>query len=325
MSDGSLLTRGQRQIKARWLAFRLARLQEQMDLDPSKAILLFASPRGGSTWLEEMLGTIAGTATIWEPLDLERGSGIRELGFAWRQHIPEGTEWPEAEDFFMRLFSGKVLTPYLAQATTPAELRAADQLIVKFVRGHLLLPWLAKRFSLPRPVLLVRHPCAVVASMMQHGAWDTHPIPPPRPTAQRHGELMMRFHDIAGPINSKEEYLAYIWCSTHAFLLKHPLNDKAWTTITYEELLLHTEATLRKVFTPWGIPVPQEALEISKRPSRTTRSGSPTAKPLDQLSHWQSQLDPAQQDRILRMLQRFDVDLYGSDPLPRVRFTPGPQ
>ncbi len=322
MSTGSLLTRGQRFLGRRWLAFRLGRLQQQMQADPSKAILLFASPRGGSTWLEEMLATIPRTATIWEPLDLDRGTGPRELDLAWRQHIPEGTRWPEAEELFSRLLSGKVLSPYLAQATTPAELRAADRLIVKLVRGHLLLPWLVERFPLPKPVLLVRHPCAVVASMIKHGAWDAHPIPPPRPASHRHDELMIHYHDIAGPITTKEEYLAFIWCSTHAYLLKNPLNDKAWTTITYEELLLDTEATLKKVFTPWGMPVPQEALEISKRPSRTTRPGSPTEQPLDRISHWCSQLDPGQQDRILRMLQRFDVDLYDSDPLPLKRFTP---
>ncbi len=324
MSSGSLITRGQSFIERRWLAIRLARLQGHMQADPSKAILLFASPRGGSTWLEEMLGSMPHTATIWEPLDLERGTGFRELNFAWRQHIPEGIRWQEAEEQFNQLFSGKILSPYLAQATTPSELRAADRLIVKFVRGHLLLPWLVERFPLPKPVLLVRHPCAVVASMMKHGAWDSQPLPLPRPVAHRHDALMMHYHDIAGPITTKEDYLAFIWCSTHAYLLKHPLNDKAWTTITYEELLLHTEATLNKVFTPWGIPVPQEALEISKRPSRTTRPDSPTAQPMDQLSHWKSKLDEGQQDRILRMLERFDVDLYGADPLPRKRFTASP-
>ena len=325
MSSASLISRGQSLIERRWLAIRLARLQGHMQANPSKAILLFASPRGGSTWLEEMLATIPRTATIWEPLDLDRGTGFHELGFGWRQHIPDGSRWPEAEEQFKELFSGKVLSPYLAQATTPAELRAADRLIVKFVRGHLLLPWLVERFALPKPVLLVRHPCAVVASMMKHGAWASHPIPPPRPAAHRHDELMMHYHDIAGPITTKEEYLAFIWCSTHAYLLKHPLNDKAWTTITYEELLLNTEATLKKVFTSWEMQVPQEALEISQQPSRTTRPGSPTAQPLDQLSHWQSQLDQGQKGRILRMLQRFDVDLYDTDPLPRKRFTAGEQ
>lgn len=322
MPTGSLLARGQLLLERRWLAFRLARLQADMQADPTKAILLFASPRGGSTWLEEMLGTMPRTATLWEPLDLDRGTGFRELGFGWRQHIPEGTRWPEAEDLFSRHFSGKVLSPYLAQATTPAELRAADRLIVKFVRGHLLLPWLVERFPMPKPVFLVRHPCAVVASMIKHGAWKGHPIPPPQPAAHRHDELVRHYHDIAGAIQTEEEYLAYIWCSTHAYLLKHPLNDKAWTTITYEELLLNTEATLKKVFASWGMQVPPEALEISKRPSRTTRPGSPTAEPMDQLSHWRSKLDQGQKDRILRMLQRFDLDLYGADPLPLKRFTP---
>ncbi len=304
-------------------AMQLHWLQGRMRADPAKAILLFASPRGGSTWLEEILGTIPRTATIWEPLDLENVPQFRQLGFAWRQHIPTGESWPEAEELFIRLFSGGLLSPYLAQATTPMALRRADRLIVKFVRGHLLLPWITERFQVPRPVLLVRHPCAVVASMRKHGAWKGHAIPPPPPPPHRYDALVRELHGLAKGITTEEEYLAYIWCLTHAHLLHHPLNDAAWTTITYEELLLNTEATLRKVFTAWGMELPAAALEVATRPSRTTKPGSPTQDPQQQLAHWQKQLSQDQQQRIFAVLDRFGIGLYGADPMPNEACTPG--
>lgn len=309
-------------VRRQELEIRLRLIQRHVQADPSKALLLFASPRGGSTWLEEMLATIPRTATIWEPLELDEFSGFRKLGFAWRQHIPEAKGWPEAEELFRKLFGGKVLTSYLAQATTPTKLCEADRLIVKFVRGHLLLPWLVARFALPKPVFLVRHPCAVVASMMKFGAWKAHPIPAPPPTPHRHDGLMNEYHQRAAPINTMEEYLAYIWCCMHAYLLHHPLNDKAWTTVTYEELLLHTKATLHKIFNAWGMEVPHAALQMATQPSRTTRPGSPTQDPMQQLVHWQQQLGPEQKERILKMLERFGIGLYGPAPFPNARFTP---
>lgn len=292
-----------------------------MHADPAKAILLFASPRGGSTWLEEILATIPRTATIWEPLDLENVPQFRQLGFAWRQHIPEGEPWPAAEALFTRLFAGRLLSPYLAQATTPAELHRAERLIVKFVRGHLLLPWIAARYPVPRPVLLLRHPCAVVASMQKHGAWKRHPVPPPPPPHHRYDGLVREQHRLAGRITTMEEYLAYVWCLTHAYLLAHPLNDKAWTTITYEELLMNTGPTLRKVFDAWGMEVPPAAMAAATRPSRTTRPGSPTVDPLQQLAHWRTQLSTQQQQQVLGMLERFGINLYGPGPMPNITYT----
>ncbi|MBK9421161.1 MAG: hypothetical protein IPN44_08910 [Flavobacteriales bacterium] len=293
-----------------------------MHLDPSKAILIFASPRGGSTWLEEILATIPGSATLWEPLNVDEVRAFKQIGFAWRQHIPEQETWPEAEQLFRQLFQGRLLSPYLAQATSLQGLKMADRAIVKFVRGHLLLPWLIGRFSPPRPVLLVRHPCAVVSSMLKHGAWNNLPVPPPVPAPHRYDERVRSYHALAGTVNTIEERLALIWCMDHAYLLQHPQNDLAWTTITYEELVLRTPDTLAKVFAPWGMEVPALALQRSKQPSRTSPPGPhPTARE-EQLTAWQRSLSAVQQERVIAMVERFGIDLYGRDALPLQSYTP---
>jgi hypothetical protein len=293
-----------------------------MQADPRKAILLFASPRGGSTWLEEVLSTIPATATLWEPLNVDEVPAFRRIGFAWRQHIPETERWPEAEQLFLELFQGRLLSPYLAQATDLRRLRAAERMLVKCVRGHLLLPWLVRRFNLPKPVLLVRHPCAVVASMMKHGAWSNLPIPLPPLPEHRYDTLVRSYHQLAGPVRTLEERLALIWCIDHAYLLGHPLNDVAWTTITYEELLLRTGDTLAKVFAPWGMAPPANAIAKARQPSRTTVPGSRPHDPDAQLSAWRTSLKDGQQERILAMVQRFGIELYDRDVLPKWTYTP---
>lgn len=303
-------------LKRRLLAWELGRLQGRIHPDPDKALLLFASPRGGSTWLEEMLATIPRVATIWEPLDTVNNPVVGKLGFWWRQHIPEDTAWPEAEAMFRDLFSGRTLSPYLARATTPSELRAADRLLVKFVRGNLLLPWITRHFDLPKPVLLVRHPCAVVASMKKFGVWDgLHREPPPPP--HRHDQVLRSMLERIGPTPTPEEYLARVWCINNAWILDHPRNGLDWTTVTYEELVIDPEATLVRIFSAWNMEVPPKAVELARRPSKTTLSGSPVTEPLAQLEQWRRTLTGDEQQKVLSVIARCGVEFYDGELLPK--------
>lgn len=316
MDRPGILQRALGRIDHWQLRRRLASLEGRLHVDSSKAILLFASPRGGSTWLEEMLTTIPRTATIWEPLDIRNNPPFKEIGFWWRQHIPEDERWPEAEALFADLFAGRMLSPYLTQSTTPEALEAADRLVVKFVRGNLLLPWLVERFPLPKPVLLVRHPCAVVASMITHGAWNELEPAPLELPRHRHDGLLSGYQQLVGPITTIEERYASIWCMSNAHVLSHPKNNRAWTTVYYEDLILDTEATLQRIFTPWGMAVPEGALAMSRKASRTTRENAQVHDPQGQLRAWKKALSPDAQERILAMVKRFGITTYDHDILP---------
>jgi hypothetical protein len=247
---------------------------------------------------------------------------VARVGFWWRQHIPQKERWPEAEAMFQDLFAGRMLSYYLMKSTTPAALEQADRLIVKFIRGNLLLPWLVERFELPKPVLLVRHPCAVVASMLHHGAWRNlgGQLPPLEP--HRYDDVMRSMIERLGPLKDETEMLAAIWCLNNAYPLLHAGNDRDWTTITYEEMVLRTEDTLAKVFREWKMPIPAQALEIARRPSRSTRSGSPVDDPEALLSGWRKKLSMDQQERIINLVKRVGVDLYDLELMPHRSYTP---
>lgn len=81
----------------------------QLQFETSKHVLLFSDPRGGSTWLAEVLCKATQKPMIFEPLHLKNVSKVREIGFGWRQHIPEDADWPEAKSFFQNLFSKKII------------------------------------------------------------------------------------------------------------------------------------------------------------------------------------------------------------------------
>ncbi|MBK9538661.1 MAG: sulfotransferase [Flavobacteriales bacterium] len=322
MASPSLLDRARTRFTNALKDLGARRIAGHLQVDPAKAILIFGAPRGGSTWLEELVRTIPSTATIWEPLDLENNPPFARIGFWWRQHIPEGEQWPEAEALFQDLLAGRMLSNYLTRTSTLGQLRAADRLVVKFIRGNLLLPWMVQRFPLPKPVLLIRHPCAVISSQKKRGTWDKFPVviePPPH----RFDALYRSYQPYFNTASTFEERQAASWAADHKYLLEHPLNDVAWTTITYEELVVYPEATLRKLFSGWGMEIPAKALDLVRKPSSTVVEGSRVHDPHAQLSLWQSRMTPDEIQRALAMVHRFGIDLYDEGVMPTRSFTPG--
>lgn len=306
-------------VRRRWdrtvLAARLHWLQGRIHPDPRRALLLFASPRGGSTWLEEMIAKVPGVATLWEPLDIERNPVAGRTGFWWRQHIPEDADWPEAHAMFEDLFAGRTLSPYLARATTLQQLKTADRLLVKFVRGNLLLPYIVKQFSVPPPVLLVRHPCAVVASMKSFGLWTMRDqvVAPPH----RYDHVYRKLNEMIGPVRSEAAYMAKIWCINNAWILKHHGTGNQWQLVTYEDLVLNTRTTLNSILQKWGMEPSTESDSVLNRPSKTTHLSSPVHDPMEQLTAWKRLLSKEEIRDILDVMDRCEVNFYNEDVLPQ--------
>lgn len=83
-------------------AFNRYNQQTQRFDDLSAHIIISGEPRGGTTWLMELLQKEV-HAIVWEPLlqdtlaTYTNQDLVRELGLT--PYIPESTKWPEAEHF----------------------------------------------------------------------------------------------------------------------------------------------------------------------------------------------------------------------------------
>ena len=147
---------------------------------PNQALILTSSPRSGGTLLSQALSAVPGMGVLFEPLHLTRVPAAAAAQFSWRTYVPPDTPWPEGEAFLRRVFAGDVVNAWTLREMSLAQAWRAERLLFKFVRANRLLPWLCRAFSVPTPVLLVRHPCAVVASQMRFGWQNVHrPEAPP--------------------------------------------------------------------------------------------------------------------------------------------------
>lgn len=283
-----------------------------------ESLVLVSDPRGGSTWLAELLEESAGAAVVWEPLTIGRVPEVRDLGFTRRQYIPEDASWPEAERVMDRILTGRLLSPFICSHSGIGSFATARRLLVKFCRAQALLPWLTLRYAFRRrPVHMIRHPFAVAASQKAHGGWSW-PGLRYAVVDGRFGEIYEEHRTYLDGLESFEESLVAIWCMGNLVPLRHPRRGRDWVTVTYEELLMEPERVLSRLFRELGLDLPARAVEEAAEPSRTTKDPSFLRSRSAQLEKWREAFSSDELRRMQTVLAHFGVTEYsGDDLMPR--------
>src|SRR5690606_23136702 len=188
------------------------------------------------------------------------------------------------------------------------------QLVVKFCRGNALMPYLTSTYSFKyKPIFMVRHPFAVVASQLKHGGWKnvtSHFVIPNTP----YNEYYKQHEDFLNNLNTEVEVLMATWCITNQIPLSHSKNNINWITITYEELLIQPEITVERILKEWHISYDISKINF-KQQSFTTVAGSPESS-IERLYYWKNSFTPEQIDSMTHVLNYFRVELYDSNPEP---------
>lgn len=280
---------------------------------PENNFYLFADPRGGSTWLAEMLVEIPKTEMLWEPLHTYYDSELRKVGFSYRQSLPIGHNWDQASQIMEKIISGNKWNVYSARKINLRKYITAEHLLVKFCRGNRMLPWLCDTYNFNfKPVYLVRHPFAVVLSQLKQGSWTNEIVDKPISTLNPLSE-QKEYESYVQTLRTKEEKLVATWCISNKEVLELCNESNKWITITYEDLLLNTTDTLDKIFKTWSLQLPTEV--DSEKPSSTAIE-SLGSNPENQLSKWKNELSAESIRKMLRVIEYFDIKLYNDSILP---------
>lgn len=297
---------------------KYASIAGQIEKNPFDNYLIFGDPRGGTTWVAEVIQSVIPTALIWEPLSIGTVKEFQNLNFGWRQFIPENEDWPEAKNAFNKLFEGKILNHWTAAYTNPEELKSNRPLLIKFCRGNQLLPWISKNFHFRNKALyIIRHPFAVAASQLKQGAWNFNyegfripEIP--------FNDIFKQHKSFLGQLKTKEESLVAYWCLSNQVALNHPGNNKTWICVNYENLILNGQKHWERIFSEWDVEFDPQKLNLSRK-SSTTIEGSPVSGKA-QIEHWTSQFDSGQILRMKSVLEYFEVEVYNENPYPLINF-----
>jgi len=273
----------------------------------NKALVITSSPRSGSTWLGNLIEKgLPGTIPLFEPLHLREVPEAQAAGFDWHTYRRPADPWPKGYHFLKRVFEGQIINSWTGRDIRLRRMLTAKQVLVKFVRLNRLLPWLTNNFDLLPPVLLVRHPCAVVASMLNTD-WGVYSKPQIPPFLDEMPELRQCITNLT----LNEEFIAAYWALDLMPALWHP-KPWQWVLITYEELVTHPESTLDKIACRWNKSFDMNALkETIAIPSQVVSKNG-----VQGVEGWKRQLDGDQISAILRVTQQFGFDFYDASTLP---------
>ena len=282
---------------------------------PQSNILIFADPRGGSTWLTEIIKEITKLPLLWEPLHVRKMSSLQPLNFSYRQYINENSSDSEVKLFFNRLFKGELRDSWLySQEKNTLKLFKSHAALIKFCRGNLLLPYLTENFRFEKkPVYLLRHPLAVVASQLKQGGWNKvdSKVDLSKISAYPYDIKNLEF---LKKINTKEEILTVQWCLHNKYVIEHSKNNKNWITITYEEMVMQPEETLDRILKIWQVKRNLEYINFQKK--SFTSINRKDYKKEERLTKWRDEFTEQQIEKMLEILIFFEIDLYNYSIMP---------
>ena len=274
--------------------------------DPANAMVVAGAPRSGTTWMLEVLEGLPGYKALNEPL--LRQSTRSAHGFRARSYVTEGRgDSPEKRAFLTDALSGRAGPN--ARWAFPREgrrvaLRAHAQnrkMLVKFCRLNRMLPWFGRQFQPRGLIFVVRHPCAVVSSMMRFGwehvfewrdkSWS------PLQIDDLPEEVQDVFAPIVGRVRDRLDALAVIWCLDHYVPLIHS-QEHPWLLVPYERIVMDSVGELDRIADAVGLDLGRHVGDRLDRPSSSVK-GRVERSSSDQISKWKHQLDPGQIDRVL--------------------------
>lgn len=289
--------------------------------DFSKHIIVAGEPRGGTTWLMEMMMG-DNQAIVWEPLhrnNLKKWLGdefATQIGFM--PYIPENEEWGEAEQFFNDLFSGYLPIGLRRTFTYDRSLKDIHRLLIKFCRANMILPWLTRKFPTIKPIYIVRHPLAVIASQYQMKAFEGMGETTNIFDAQesKYTDLFDKHSDKIKSINSKEAMFANWWAISNVIPLTHPRNNKSWLTVSYERLFVNPQEELKRIEAYIDAPLPDDILARVKKASISTQPGSGILNNGSQLGTWKNKLNQQQIDTVMSIIKSYGINAFSEDQEP---------
>jgi hypothetical protein len=301
---------------------RLKKVGLSLDYPHENNVFIFSDPRGGSTWLTEViLKILKGYEVLWEPLYFNEDEELKKLNFDRRPYIPEDREWPEALDAIDNILKGKALNVWTMSMSNTEDIKKANGLIVKMCRGNASVPWIVRNFKTKlKPIYMIRHPFAVASSQINWPAWDYEKVQFNVPEVPNN-EIYSEHAKFLSTIEYIDEELVALWCITNSIALSNPKNNIDWITINYEEMVMNPAETLRRVLNAWDLlDVDIDGIVDFHKPSSTSLDSS-AIKGASQVEQWTNRLTTDQIKRMKRVLDYFQIDWYSSDPYPMVVFS----
>ena len=272
-----------------------------------ETMLIFGEPRSGSTWLMELLMNIPKRIVIWEPLHPKLGISFLQKGGGRKFLLPHKSKDKTIQ--FEQLLTLKSCNSWTLNYASIKSLWRGEATLAKFVRGSLLLPWVVQQFSLKySPILIVRHPAAMVLSQLTGKLNFQAEMPDKETLKYLYPEAYEQYFAYLGTLKEPLYQGFALWCVVYKYLLEHPLQEQ-WQLVFYEHMLLNPAQEMAEIGQKWQeeLNIPSEKL---RKASKTDFRNQLKAAPEEQLHKWQKEFSSDICSKLQEILDFFVIKHY---------------
>jgi hypothetical protein len=266
--------------------------------DHRNSVFLAGSGRSGTTWASEVVNHRNGYRLVFEPFHPGRVGicgGFRRKQYLRPDDRREEYLWPAR-----RILTGGLRSPWTDRFNRKL---IARRRLIKDIRANLLLGWMGENFPGMPIVLLLRHPCAVVASRLALGWRDI------LSETMEQEELVEDFllpveAEIRDARGAFERHV-FSWCIENYVPLMQFGPGEIHLSF-YENFLVQPEDEVRRLFAFLGEDFDGRVWRALSR-----REMSPSA------DTWRRSVSDSQLERAVEILGLFGLDrVYGEGAMP---------
>jgi hypothetical protein len=276
-----------------------------------RCILIAGTARSGTTWLADLIASQAPCRMMFEPFHRDKVGELADLKLF--HYLRPDERHDVLEDFARRLFRGEIRHPWIDREVRRLRPRRR---VIKEIRANLFLHWLHERFPEVRLLLVLRHPCAVVASRLALG-WATDTDLDPFLAQPALGEhLPWEALERIRREGSNAAKHAAIW-SVHYRVPLLQFAAGEIPAVFYERLVTEPHDEVPRVFAAAGFPHDDSVYRRLAVPSTTAVGHSAVTRGASPLDAWKGRLEPGRVDDVLRVVEAFGLGgIYDDSALP---------
>ena len=273
--------------------------------DHKDSVFLAGSGRSGTTWLSGIIKHGGGYRYVFEPFNPRKVGAFEH--FNSKQYLRPDDAREEFLGPARLALTGALRDSWTDRFNTKI---FARRRLIKDIRANLLLAWMRANFPGMPIVLLLRHPCAVVASRLALGWRDN--LDETMDQEELVEDFLLPVEDEIRAASDDFERHLFLWCIDNFVPLKQFRPGEIHLTF-YENLLADPETELKSLFDFLGETLDEDVLDDLWRPSPLSRKGTPVPS----LEGWRAHVGANELERAGEILNLFGLDrVYGEGSMP---------
>jgi len=300
--------------RAKWILKSVSNVHRQ---GPLPNIFLFATPRGGSTWVMEILASQPGVKYYDEPFNIRRANVIRTGLFpTWDTLMPEGGDGTAVVEYLNGLAAGAY--PHMNPPPfRPHHRLLTNRIVFKIHELEHLIGRIARECR-GQVVYLLRHPIPTTLSRQVLPRLDLFLASPYYSRLIGEGAELREIRRLGREGTALERGIVS-WCYENLVPLHHADFDGLF--VTYEEMVLNPvrscELLLERLQLSdragmlQAFSQPSTNINMSSKETQTMMTESDArARRAYLVGKWQAKITPQEMASVSRVMELFGEDVY---------------